>query len=47
MGMELLEEDPAVLRIIHGHCDEVDAAAGKRGFERRRQAVGALHPAAL
>ena len=45
MGAELLEEDPAVLGVIDGHHDEMDAAAGKRRFERRRQTIRALHRA--
>src|SRR3984957_19637425 len=47
MGAELVIEDPAVLRIVHGRYDDVDAAAGKGGFERRREAVHAFDPAAL
>jgi hypothetical protein len=48
MSAELVDQDAAVLGIIHGRHDEMDAAAGEGGFERRRYAVvadfDAFHP---
>jgi hypothetical protein len=36
VGAQLVDQHPHVLRIIDRHGDEMDAAAGKGGFERRR-----------
>src|SRR6516165_3867617 len=48
VGAQLVDQDPHVFRIIDRHGDKMDPAAGKSGFQRRRQTIGALHlPAAL
>src|SRR5215471_19592906 len=47
MCLQLVDQNPAVFRIIYRHRDDMGAAAGKSRLERGRESVRSFNPAAF